>query len=47
MSKNTLLERVGLSWQKSEWEWKEKGKVIALLALNVPLHGNDLLDNRI
>ena len=41
--------RVGLSWQKSEWEWKEKekGKGIAIFALNVPLHGFDLLDNRI
>ena len=35
-----------LSWQK--WEWKEKGNGIALFALNVPLHGCNLLDtNRI
>ena len=39
--------RVGLSWQKSEWKWKEKGKGIALFALNVPLNECDLLDNRI
>ena len=39
--------RVGLSWQKLEWEWKEKGKGIAFFALNVQLHGCDLLDNRI
>ena len=39
--------RVGLSWQKSEWKWKEKGKGIALFALNVHSHGCDLLDNRI
>ena len=31
--------RVGLSWQKSEWKWKEKGKGIALFALNVRLMG--------
>ena len=28
-------------------QWKEKGKRIALVALNVPLSGCDLLDNRI
>ena len=33
--------RVGLLWQKLEWEWKLKGKSIALFALNVPLHGCD------
>ena len=33
-------------WQKSEWIWKEKGTIVRF-ALNVPLHGRDLLDNRI
>ena len=28
-------------------KWKEKGKGIVLFALNVPLNGCDLLDNRI